>query len=151
MIRSTIALSIALVTVGCGKSSGTAPAAAPTPSAEPAATHDEPAAEESAEPAAEEKKPLSVCDQAIADFDKALEEASYECKKDSDCGCFEAGLSRKPGNECGGVTDKAAAKKLAQITKASKKDACSNGAMCEPWTCVPICEESRCQKGPHKK
>jgi hypothetical protein len=151
MTRRTIALMIALSAAGCGQKSSTAPAASPTPSAEPAAATDEPKAEASSEPAAEEKKPLSVCDQAIADFDKTLQEASYECKKDADCGCFEAGLSRKPGNECGGVTDKAAAKKLADITKASKKDACSNGAMCEPWTCVPICEESRCQKGPRKK
>jgi hypothetical protein len=149
MIPRNIAVLLALMASSCGQKSPSSKVAAPEPSADPAQSSEAPTSATPEEPAA--AKPLSVCDQRIADFDKTLKEASYECKKDADCGCYEAGLSRTPGYECGGVTDKAAAKKLDEITKASKKDACSNGAMCEPWTCAPICEESRCQKGPRKK
>lgn len=154
MTRPIVALSFLLAAAACGQKSTSGPsttpaASAPAPSAEPAEAAEATEAEAKAEDAP--KKPLSPCDQKLAEFDKVLSEATFECKKDKDCGCFETGLSRKPGQECGGVTDSAAAKKLAEIAKAAKKDACGTNAMCEPWTCDPICDNGRCQKGPRGK
>lgn len=155
MTRRIVALSLLSVAAACGQKSTTGPATTPAASA-PAAS-----AEPSEAPKATEgeqeteaetpKKPLTPCDEKLTEFDKVLTEATFECKKDKDCGCFETGLSRKPGQECGGVTDKAAAKKLDVIAKAAKKEACGTNAMCEPWTCDPICENGRCQKGPRDK
>src|SRR5262245_23699486 len=140
----------ALALFGCG-SSGSAPAA-PAPTASAAAPPEpppsaEPAASASAEPAPK----LTGCDAKIADFDKALSEATNECNKDADCACYASGLSHNRGGECGGVVDAPTGKKLSVIERAAKPNACSNGYPCEPWTCVPICEDHRCQKGPREK
>jgi len=155
MTRLPIALFVVLAASGCGQKSTTSPAAAPEASGAPAAAPAEAETPVTEEPKTEEPaaapKPLTPCEQKMADFDKTLSEASFACKKDSDCRCYEGNLSRHPGSECGGVVDSKAAKTLGEIAKAAKKDGCGTNAMCEPWTCDPICENSRCQKGPREK
>lgn len=130
----------------------TTPTSSATPEPAESAAASEP---ESAEPAAsaapEPPKELTGCEKVLDDFDKTLAAASNECKKDSDCVCFPGALANARGSECGGVVDSAAGKKLATIAKQAKKDGCANSASCEPWTCAPICEAGRCEKGPRKK
>jgi hypothetical protein len=149
--RALVAL-LALAPLACAHKEPSGGSAAPQASATPepeesAAAETEPAASAAPAPAAE----LTGCEKTLADFDKALAEATYSCTKDKDCECFDTALSQKPGNECGGVVDGPTGKKLAKIAKQAKKDGCANSASCEPWTCAPICDEGRCQKGPRKK
>ncbi len=150
---ATLTLSFLLAFAACGKKPATEEAAAPVESAKPAEpekSESKPA--DSAEPeAAAPPKELKGCDKTLHDFDELLTAAKNECKKDADCGCFPAQLSKIPGNDCGGVVDKATSKKLDGLVKDAKKNGCGTMAQCDPWTCEPICEEGRCQKGPREK
>lgn len=156
-------LSLVVVVAACGKSAGpdaTSPAASAAPPAESAGETEAPPAD-SSEPAEKgdkgepdkpvEKKDLTGCEKHFADFDKILSTATYTCKKDADCGCFDVQVSRTPGSECGGVVEKALAKKLDVISQAAKKESCATSAMCEAWTCDPVCEAGQCRKTPKKK
>ena len=133
------------------------PADAAAPPAESAKADDSPKAEDPGPPAPAEPeaaappKELKGCDKTLHDFDEALSAATYACKKDADCGCFPGQLSKIPGNDCGGIVEKATAKKLDALVKDAKKNGCGTMAQCEPWTCEPICDEGRCQRGPRKK
>lgn len=136
----------------CGKKPEAEGAATPTPSAAPSATSasDKPA--ESAEPvAAAPPKELKGCEKVLHDFDEALSAATFACSKDTDCKCYGAGLSKTPGSECGGIVEAQTAKKLDALTKDAKKDGCGTMAQCEPWSCEPICDNGRCQRGPREK
>jgi hypothetical protein len=156
-------LSLVVAAAACGKS-GTPDAAGPAASAEPPAaeTPETPAAEtpepdEKAEETTDssekpvEKKDLTGCEKHFAEFDKLLSTATYSCKKDTDCGCFDVQVSRTPGSECGGVVEKTLSKKLEAISKAAKKESCATSAMCEAWTCDPVCDSGQCRKTPKKK
>lgn len=152
-------LSLAVIAAACGKpAEPTAPAASATPPAETASETEAPPAD-SSEPSAEpdktekpvEKKDLTGCEKHFAEFDKLLGTATYTCKKDADCGCFDVQVSRVPGSECGGVVEKALAKKLDVIAQAAKKESCATSAMCEAWTCDPVCDSGQCRKTPKKK
>lgn len=158
-------LSLVVVAVACGKS-GAPDAASPAASAEPPATQTdtpETPSSDTAEAGAEkndktddkdkpaEKKDLTGCEKHFVEFDKLLSTATYTCKKDTDCGCFDVQVSRTPGSECGGVVEKSLAKKLDAIAKAAKKESCATSAMCEAWTCDPVCDSGQCRKTPKKK
>lgn len=156
MIRpaAPLTLSFLLALAACGKKPAAEEAAAPVESAKPeseAPKKEEPGPSASAEPEAAPPKELKGCDKTLHDFDELLSSAKNECKKDADCGCFPAQLSKIPGNDCGGVVDKATSKKLDALVKDAKKNGCGTMAQCDPWTCEPICEEGRCQKGPREK
>lgn len=153
-IAITLSLSLLLALGACGKKPAAEEAAAPVESAKPAEkpTTDDPGTTASAEPEkAAPPKELKGCDKTLHDFDEALSAAKYECKKDADCSCFPGQLSKIPGNDCGGVVDKPTGKKLDALVKDAKKNGCGTMAQCEPWTCEPICEEGRCQRGPRAK
>jgi hypothetical protein len=152
-------LSIAVIGVACGKpAEPTSPAASATPTAEtpseteaPPADSSEPGAEPSETDKPVEKKDLTGCEKHFAEFDKILATATYACKKDADCGCFDVQVSRVPGNECGGVVEKTIAKKLDTISQTAKKESCATSAMCDAWTCDPVCDSGQCRKTPKKK
>lgn len=158
-------LSLVVVVAACGKSAGpnaTAPASSATPPADSASETEAPPASSSEEGEDKgekgetsdkpvEKKDLTGCEKHFADFDKILGTATYTCKKDADCGCFDVQVSRSPGSECGGVVEKALAKKLDVISQAAKKESCATSAMCEAWTCDPVCDAGQCRKTPKKK
>lgn len=132
---------------------GKAPSAgSAAPSAESAEPEKEPEPAASAAPAAP-KGPIEVtdCNSAMDEYDRLLGTATYECAKDKDCKCYEGRYSRDHGHECGGVADAKTVKELEVVAKKGKKMSCANNAQCEAWTCDPICEEGRCQKGPRKK
>lgn len=158
MKSSIVAVSLLFaLTTACGKptSEATSPASSAAPPASPAESEPE-AADASDTPVVEEKAPekkkdLTGCEARFAEFDKVLSEAKYTCKKDADCGCFEVGVSRMPGSECGGVVEKSIAKKLDPLATAAKKESCATSAMCEAWTCDPVCDEGQCRKAPKKK
>jgi hypothetical protein len=152
-------LSLVVAAAACGKPAEPAsPAASATPTAESPSEPEAPPAD-SSEPSAEpdksekpvEKKDLTGCEKHFAEFDKLLGTATYACKKDADCGCFDVQVSRTPGSECGGVVEKALAKKLDAISQAAKKESCATSAMCEAWTCDPVCDSGQCRKTPKKK
>lgn len=152
-----VPLSVALV-AACGKpgtSEATSPASSATPPAKAAPDSDPEPAETKKTPEAEKtpekKKDLTGCEARFEEFDKVLVGATYTCKKDADCGCFDVGVSRTPGSECGGVVEKTIAKKLDTIAKAAKKESCATSAMCEAWTCDPACEDGQCRKSPSGK
>lgn len=141
-------LALAILLLGCGTTPPPAPAPAPT--AEP--TSEAAAPVESAAPAVTASAaPLKGCPAVLAEFDETLATSTSECSRDLDCLCFADGLARARGSECGGVVDAKTGKKLEAIARKAKKDNCSNGSMCEPWTCAPVCEGGRCQKGSRKK
>ncbi len=158
-MKTVLVLPLAItLAAACGKSETGAPktpaaSAAPEKSADaPEATEPaeaEPTAEADAAP--EKKKDLTGCEAHFEKFDKLLGEATYACKKDTDCGCFEVGVSRTPGSQCGGVVEKKLATKLDVVAKAARKDSCATSAMCDAWTCAPVCEDGRCRKSPSKK
>jgi len=152
---TTLTLSFLFALAACGKPPATDGAAAPAESAKPAVEAPKvegPGPAPSAEPvAAQPAKELKGCDKTLHDFDELLSAAKNECKKDADCACFPAQLSKIPGNDCGGIVDKATSKKLDALVKEAKKNGCGTMAQCEPWTCEPICEDGRCQKGPREK
>jgi len=140
---------------GCSRASKPGGEAKPETSVAPASTAtdekpDDESASASASGAPSAAPVATGCEGKMQEFDKVLSEATYNCSKDADCQCFPGGLSRGRGSECGGIVEVATGKKLAAIEKAAKPMSCSNGSMCEPWTCDPICEENRCQKGPRK-
>lgn len=157
MMKLLFTASLALVCAlsACGKKPATEEAAAPVESAKPAepekAEPEAKPAESAAPEAAAPPKELKGCDKTLHDFDEALSAAKNECKKDADCTCFPGQLSKIPGNDCGGIVDKATGKKLDALVKDAKKNGCGTMAQCEPWTCEPICEEGKCQRGPREK
>lgn len=155
-LAHTLPLALVLSLAACGQKPAAGEAAAPVESAKPAEPEksDKPEAKpaESAPPeAAAPPKELKGCDKTLHDFDEALSASKGDCKKDADCVCFPGQLSKIPGNDCGGITDKATGKKLDALVKDAKKNGCGTMAQCEPWTCEPICEEGKCQKGPREK
>lgn len=148
------ALSLSLALPSCASKAPATAAAPPADSAKVEATPkaDDPGATASAEPEpAPVPKELKGCDKTLHDFDEALSAATYACKKDADCACFPGQLSKIPGNDCGGIVEKATGKKLDALVKDAKKNGCGTMAQCEPWTCEPICDEGRCQRGPRAK
>jgi hypothetical protein len=151
-VAFALSLTFLVSLAACGKKPAVKDAAAPAESAKPSEAA-EPATEPkaAAEPVEAPPKELKGCDKTLHDFDEALTAASHECKKDADCGCFPPQLSKVPGNDCGGIVDKKALKKLDALVKDAKKNGCGTMAQCEPWTCEPICEEGRCQRGPRAK
>lgn len=145
-----VVLVVALFTSACSSNPAPVPAAAaPAPSAE--ASSEPTAAEETPPAPTASAAPLKGCPAHLAEFDETLATATSECSHDADCMCFADGLAHARGSECGGVVDAKTGKKLAAIQRKAKKDNCSNGSMCEPWTCAPVCEGGRCQKGARKK
>lgn len=155
MIKTSVAwFAVSCLVAGCASKPPTGSAAAPAESAQPT----EPPKSDGPGPAASTEpetpappKELKGCDKTLHDFDEALSAAKNECKKDADCACFPGQLSKIPGNDCGGVVDKPTGKKLDALVKDAKKNGCGTMAQCEPWTCEPICEEGRCQRGPRAK
>jgi hypothetical protein len=155
-MKSFIAVALPIVVIAaCGKSQTgepTTPAASAAPAETTAASEQEPAeapaasGEPEADKPPEKKKDLTGCEARFAEIDKVLSQATYTCKKDADCGCFDVGVSRTPGSECGGVVEKAIAQKLDPLVKAAKKESCQTSAMCEAWTCDPMCEAGQCRK-----
>ena len=159
MFKAGIAVAVGagLVVFACqhgpAKDGAAAGAASATPSAAPSAEPEkEPEPAPSAAPAvSKDPIPVTDCNSAMDEYDRLLGSATYECAKDKDCKCYEGIYSRDHGHECGGVIDAKTVKELEAVGKKGKKMGCANNARCEPWTCDPICEEGRCQKGPHKK
>ena len=152
-----LAIGTGLVVFACqhapAKGGSTEGASSAAPSASPSAEpKKEPEPAQSAAPVvSKEPIPVTDCNSAMDEYDRLLGTATYECAKDKDCKCYEGTISRARGHECGGVTDAKTVKEMDAVSKKGKKMSCSNSARCEPWTCDPICEEGRCQKGPHKK
>lgn len=154
-MKILVPASIALIATlpACAKKPAADDAAAPTASAKPT---DGPAPKQSAPTASADApeappKELSGCEKVLADFDQVLSAATFQCKKDTDCSCFPGQLSKIPDHDCGGVVEKASGKKLDALYAAAKKDGCGTMAQCEPWSCEPICEDGRCQRGPRDK
>ncbi|MBK7585038.1 MAG: hypothetical protein IPI67_33215 [Myxococcales bacterium] len=155
MTQSRFALVVAgaVVLAACASKPPADVPETPAPSAKSDAVEkpDESPAASSAPVAEAPPKELKGCDKTLHDFDELLTAATFACKKDADCGCFPGQLSKAPGNDCGGVVEKATSKKLDVLVKDAKKNGCGTMAQCEPWTCEPICDEGRCQRGPRQK
>ena len=71
---------------------------------------------------------LTRCVELSEQFEKVLAEGSLECEKDEDCGTYRAGV----GHNCGGVTGRQTAEKLAEIAKEFFDIDCRYTVNCAP-------------------
>ncbi len=71
---------------------------------------------------------LTRCVELSEQFEKVLAEGSRACEKDGDCGTYRAGV----GQNCGGVTGRETAEKLAKIAKEFFDIDCRYTVNCAP-------------------
>jgi hypothetical protein len=71
---------------------------------------------------------LTPCIELSEQFDRVLSKGSRACEKDEDCGTYRAGV----GMNCGGVTGKETADKLAEIAKKFFDLDCQYTVNCAP-------------------
>jgi len=81
-----------------------------------------------------------ACASTLASYD-ALVAGGGACSVDSDCECFQGGVS--PKSACGGVTDRATAAKLESV-RADYEHAQCDALSCAGWVCAPKCSGGRC-------
>jgi hypothetical protein len=85
------------------------------------------------------------CSAVVASYE-SLVAAGGACKTDTDCACFNGGVSQK--TPCGGVTDKATAAKLEASIKDYESGHC-NALMCAAMMCTPSCSAGHCVNASH--
>lgn len=88
--------------------------------------------------------PPDRCADQRAAWDAALDRASYACKNDNDCACYNGGISERSG--CGGVAAAASAAELERLRAEYQKSCTPGGLDCAPGECKPRCEQGRCVK-----
>lgn len=128
-----------------------APAAAETPSAQEAEPEKAPdlPADGAPEKEAEALTPDPIthpCVVTAAAFDKELETMDRSCQSDADCVCYPGGVSEKAG--CGGVTNKASAEKLYELSRQFHDDGCRHVLQCAPRPCKTKCDAGQCIEAP---
>jgi hypothetical protein len=147
----TFGCAICAMTLGCNTQS----APQPSPSAVPTVAPTPP--QPSAATAPPTKDPIAPSDKApmpdpithpcvvtAAQYENAIEKGKTDCKADSDCGCYQGGISRKSG--CGGVLNKESLKELTRIATEFRKDRCEDSQECAAWACQPKCVNGQCKK-----
>ena len=82
------------------------------------------------------------CVVKAAQFDVELKKNLTACKEDADCDCFPGGITRNAG--CGGVRNKASAKKLHDINAEFGKMECKPVKSCAARECKPKCTDGQC-------
>jgi len=88
-----------------------------------------------------EEPSVVLCKALAQKFDKILGTAKNTCNKDDDCKVYKAGV----GKNCGGVTDKQTAEKLASITEEFFKLKCSYSVRCKARKVPkPVCKSGIC-------
>jgi hypothetical protein len=80
------------------------------------------------------------CFELVSSFNQVLGAASGRCKADKDCASYPSGVV-----DCGGVTDRATAKKLDEIGAAHLKQPCGRVRCAHRRPAVPVCQAGSCK------
>lgn len=85
-----------------------------------------------------------TCDDLRSEIDSLLAARPSTCTNDSDCACFEAGLSKTL--PCGGVVSFSVYGKIQDVLAVNQDVRCSLSAECTAWACQPKCQNGQCVK-----
>jgi hypothetical protein len=84
------------------------------------------------------------CSDIVASFRTAISKGGA-CEKDADCACHVGIDEVEP---CGGISDAATAKRLADLQRSYTDAKCGGKVDCAAWMCEPQCQSGRCGNKP---
>jgi hypothetical protein len=90
------------------------------------------------------KPAITACTDIVASFRTAISKGGA-CVKDADCACHVGIDEVEP---CGGITDAATAKQLAELQRNYTDAKCGGKVDCAAWMCEPTCQSGRCGNKP---
>jgi hypothetical protein len=85
------------------------------------------------------------CQRIVQALKTELAKLPSACTADKDCTCYSGGVSGVTG--CGGVSDVAAARRIATLTREFTKSRCDNRVNCAAQLCRAACVDGRCKAG----